>query len=454
MQYLYALRVGRCDLNPALWGRFAAASHLLGSHQNDPFHFPDCRMKQPSTESAVDRHDTEDRGSIAGGLRSPRWLVVSQVGLFLIALGWVLYGARSILIPLVLAVLVSLVLRPVYAALRKLRLPRIVASMITVAGLVAVVVFASFQLIQPGAKWLETLDKEVVMKRVNDLVEPVSRVQSEIESVAEDVRDATTANDHPTSGRSQGPSGRDGEDRVGAIDEPIKRPTPSPVPVVEDESPVEERVKPVVVEIRESPFNSIVAYLQELGVATGLFFILVLFILAYGSRLAEPLRRDASTASIIERVEIDVSRYLFTITVINVCLGIAVAIATGLIGLPNPALWGVLAALLNFVPYVGGFVGAVAVFLAATATMESSSAIVAAPLAYLFLTTIEGNLITPMVLGGRFRLNPLVVFVWLLAWGAFWGVVGMLIATPALVTFKIVCEKTGTLGRFRQLLTS
>src|SRR5690606_9759235 len=140
--------------------------------------------------------------------------------------------------------------------------------------------------------------------------------------------------------------------------------------------------------------------------------------------------------------------------VINACLGLAVGTAMWALGMPNAVLWGVLAMVLNYVPYVGALAGTLFVFVAAASTFDEAWMVLVLPATYFALTAMEGNLVTPLVLGGRFRLNPLVVFVWIFAWGAFWGIAGMLIAMPALVTFKIVCENTATMEKFRRVLES
>jgi predicted PurR-regulated permease PerM len=102
------------------------------------------------------------------------------------------------------------------------------------------------------------------------------------------------------------------------------------------------------------------------------------------------------------------------LTIINACLGICIA----------AAMW------------------ALVMFLAAAVSFTEPGAVIAVPIAYFALTTIEGNVVAAAVLGGRFRINPLVAFVWIFAWAGFWGIAGMLIAMPALVIFKIVCENT------------
>lgn len=113
--------------------------------------------------------------------------------------------------------------------------------------------------------------------------------------------------------------------------------------------------------------------------------------------------------------------------------------------MPNPVLWGVMAGLLNFVPYLGAIVGTGVVALVAVLTFDDVGRVLIPPVSYLALTSLEGQFITPTILGRRLRLNPVVIFVWLVFWGWIWGVPGALVAVPMLAAFKIVCDRVENL---------
>ena len=130
----------------------------------------------------------------------------------------------------------------------------------------------------------------------------------------------------------------------------------------------------------------------------------------------------------------------------NAVLGIAVAVAMEMLKMPNPLFWGALAGLLNFVPYLGSVAGIVVVALAAFVSFKDTGEALLPPAAYFGITAIEGNVITPVVLGRAFRISPLIIFIWLVFWAWLWGVVGALIAVPLLVLVKITCEQSDHLA--------
>lgn len=138
-------------------------------------------------------------------------------------------------------------------------------------------------------------------------------------------------------------------------------------------------------------------------------------------------------AHIFRDVETMVSRYLLSIALINLGLGICVTVALWVAGVPSPALWGALAGLFNFIMYIGPAIMAVILFAIGLATFDTISASLMPPLVYLTINFIEAQFVTPMVLGRTLTLNPFIVLLALTFWIWIWGPVGGFIAIPAVL---------------------
>jgi predicted PurR-regulated permease PerM len=139
------------------------------------------------------------------------------------------------------------------------------------------------------------------------------------------------------------------------------------------------------------------------------------------------------------------------VAAINAALGTAAGLVFWGLGMPNPALWGALGFVLNFIPYVGAVFTIGITALVAAATFPHLGQAILVPASYLALGTIEGNFVTPHILGKRLVLNPVVIFIGLVFWGWMWGILGALLAIPMLVMVKIICdhiEPLAPLGEF------
>jgi predicted PurR-regulated permease PerM len=155
---------------------------------------------------------------------------------------------------------------------------------------------------------------------------------------------------------------------------------------------------------------------------------------------------------IAQRVQGDISHYLFTITVINIVLGIAVGGALYALGMPSPALWGTMCAVLNYIPFLGHIIGFSIIGLVALMTFGELDAAIVPPLIYAAIAFLEGQLITPMIVARRLTLNPVAVFVALIFWGWLWHIPGMLLAVPLLAATKIICDHIRPLNPIGEFL--
>jgi predicted PurR-regulated permease PerM len=154
----------------------------------------------------------------------------------------------------------------------------------------------------------------------------------------------------------------------------------------------------------------------------------------------------------VRETQSQVSLYLLTTTMINAGVGVATGVALALVGMPNPVLWGVVAAVLNFVPYIGGLVNTIVLTLAAFLAFEDTGQALLVPIVFTVINILEGNLITPMVLGRRMRLNTVAVFIGLVFWWYLWGIPGAILAVPMMATIKIACDHIESLAPIGEFL--
>jgi predicted PurR-regulated permease PerM len=203
-----------------------------------------------------------------------------------------------------------------------------------------------------------------------------------------------------------------------------------------------------------------VSSLAGLGTTLLIALILAMFLLASGDMYQQklvrsfPKFRDKKRALRISRdVERQISRYLGAITVINAGLGVAVAGSLWLLDMPYPYIWGVTAFALNFMPYLGAMIGVAAIAATSLITFDTTAQMIVPPLVYLALTSLEGQVITPILVGRHLSLNAAAVFVAVIFWAWLWGVAGALMAVPFLVTVKVICDHVPTLNTVGMFLS-
>ncbi|HAN29073.1 MAG TPA: hypothetical protein DCP75_15410 [Haliea salexigens] len=159
-----------------------------------------------------------------------------------------------------------------------------------------------------------------------------------------------------------------------------------------------------------------------------------------------------ASLKLVHTVQVELSRYILTVSLINACLGLSVGGVLWLLGVQDPMLWGVMVGMLNFAPYVGPLLGVVLLVLAGVVQYGPVAYALLPALVYFSINLVEAQVITPLVLGRNMRLNPLVILVWLLGWGWLWGFVGVLLAVPLLVCLKLAFGQTTVLRYWMQLI--
>lgn len=187
--------------------------------------------------------------------------------------------------------------------------------------------------------------------------------------------------------------------------------------------------------------------------AIQLFFavLVIFFFLSGWTRLRKgTIRRRGSfdgamqTARVIQNVVDATADYLATITMINAILGLSVALLLWALGMPSPFMWGGIVSICNFVPYLGPIVAAVLLGLGGLMTFDAVGVALLPALIFIGVHLVEANLITPLVLGKRLTINPLLILVSLSFWGWVWGTPGALLAVPLLLILQTVLASTGT----------
>jgi predicted PurR-regulated permease PerM len=325
---------------------------------------------------------------------------VALTGLFILAIFYTMYFMRAILLPLVLAVLLSYLLRPIVRALNRIKIIPPIAAGIILITLIGVIGYSASYLATPVAGWLEKApySMRTLQRKLLPLKQPMEKVaqaSGEIEKLAT-----------PENGQTK-----------------------------------------AAVEVKRHPItDALLGRTPDFVAGSVLFLILLYFLLSYDGIFVQKLIKLLPTLSdkkravmILTEIESQVSRYLFTVTAINCCLGLAVGFTVWLLGLRNPIMWGVMVAVLNFVPYVGALTGIVCITLGAVLSFDSISYAFIFPAVYLAFATLEGNFITPWVMGRSLTLNPVIILLSLTFWGWMWGIVGVILAVPILAAFKIFC---------------
>ncbi len=332
---------------------------------------------------------------------APRYLARASralVVLATVAVAALLYFAHEVFIPVALALLFAMVLSSAVEGLRRFGVPRAVSAFLMLLVLIVGIGAATDFLIEPAQQWLASAPR--TLQIVERKIRPVERWMHRLEGLTH----------------------RGGE--LGSHGAPLLQNGASPASALTGAS---------VLTATGATLVDIVTIV-----------ILALFLLSGGppmlARMAASLGSDLQAVHalrVIDAIRSELGRYYGTIALINLGLGVATAVAMVLLGVPNPYLWGAVAAVLNFIPYVGSATTLLLLAVVALVSFDDLSRVLAVIGSYLALATIEGQVVQPLLVGRRLDLNPILVFlaVWFGGW--FWGVAGIVIAVPSLVALKV-----------------
>lgn len=339
---------------------------------------------------------------------------VSLVVLATLAVGYTLWAAQDVLLPVLLSMFFALVGNPIIRLLRRLHVPRFLAALVVLLGGIAAAGLLAQQMLPPAMEWAREAPREMrqLGPKLRELTKPVQDANRAAENFA----------------RAAG--GQSG-----------KQP-------------------PIVYTAQDDPYRMLTATPRLLASLLAVA-LLTFFFMVYGENLQRnalallPGRQQKKfTVDILHSIEREVSRYVLTISLINVVVGLLFAGVLYLLEFPLPdaLLWGTVVALLNFAPYVGPLIGIVVMLLVGFITFDELWRSLLPAAAYLVLHTLEGQIVTPIVLGRRMALSPLVLILALMLFGWLWGMIGLLLAVPLLVCVKLVLARVEGMEGWARLL--
>lgn len=321
------------------------------------------------------------------------------MALFTLAVIYSLYLAQKIFVPIVLAFLLSLVFAPVVRWFERLHIPRTIGAGITVILLISSISYGLYSSLEPVTAWFDKAPS--VLRIIERKLNPIKETVEEVSKTAEHV------------------------DRIATVS------------------------KEKTVVVKGISFREIL-YSNARALITGaiMTILLLYFLLSWGwviiLRIARILGERGSKGRFLEfssLLEGEISKYLSTVALINAGLGLVVALALYLLDMPSPLLWGAVAALMNFIPYLGGLVTALLLGITALLTSDGLAQPALIVGVFTFLTIFEGQIVTPLILGRQLTLNPLAVFLSVVFWFWLWGVMGALMAVPLLIILNIISSK-------------
>jgi predicted PurR-regulated permease PerM len=332
------------------------------------------------------------------------WIIAATIGLC--------YFARAVVLPLVLAWVAGMALKPPVRWLRDHRVPAPLAAAMALAVFLIPIGAGLSRIGRPAMEWIrETPENVVVLKnRFSKLLN-----------------------------HGGGPATVEGGLPGGATAAPLEAPA---VDLADGH-------------VATAVFSWTGGMLALIGEFVGLLFLLLTSGDTFLAKLVKvlPTLQDKRRAvRISHEIQQSISTYVFSVTVVNVVFGVIAGLVFSVTGLPHAAMWGAIVGALNFIPYFGPIVGFVMVGMSGLLAFETVGAGLMPAAVYLVLHLIEANAVTPMVLGRRFTLNPVIILMMLIFFVWLWGVPGAFVAVPILVSAKVVCERSTSLRPVAEFL--
>ena len=325
--------------------------------------------------------------------------------------------ARDLLVPIMLAMLLALLGNPLVTRLTRIWIPRWIGALVIVLGGLTLAVALASLLVGPATDWIKQAPAE--LRQLAPKLRSLTRQVEQANKAAASIVNAAGASTPATAAATE-----------------VDKPQPPNLWTVISSTP---RI-----------LASILAVV-----------LLAYFFLVYGEGLQRhaiarlpDAKKKLLTIDILRTIEADLSKYVLTIGAINLTLGLILTGGLFWLGLSlsDALLWGTVAALLNFVPYVGPLSGVLLLALVGVVAFNTPAKMLIPPAMYLSLHITESQFVTPVILGRRMAISPLVMLLWLMLWGFLWGIAGLLLAVPMLASLKIVAERVESLQGWAKVI--
>jgi predicted PurR-regulated permease PerM len=325
------------------------------------------------------------------------WVRASQIaaiGLFVIALLWCAYVSQPVLVPVLLAWAIATIVLPIVKWMGDRGVPRVLAAVFVTVLLFVVIVCLLALLSTPVAYWLGRATEigTLIKQKLQTMGQPLVLI--------EELQKALNA--------------------IGSGESTLR------------------------VEQQSTLVGTIFSILTPALSQFILFLGALVFYLIYQNRLRSTvvyLLRDRqarlATLRTLNDIDENMTTYFGTFTIVNIGLGLVTVALTWFVGLPNPLLWGVLAGVLNYIPYIGPAIVIATLAVVGLVTYPTLGEVAVAPLVYVGIVTIEGQFITPAFMGRRLELNPFAVFLAIAFCTWFWGPIGAFLAVPLLMALTV-----------------
>lgn len=380
-------------------------------------------MQRRSGSSPSPGDDNKPRSVAANAINFQQIAPVVIAGMgFIVFLDW----AQDVLLPLVAGIMISYALDPLVSFLDRVKIPRPISAALVLSALLGILALAALPLQSEAMKMLERIPDAIQQ------FEQQSRQQPKSEGLMEKAQEAAKEIEE-SAARAEGPG---------------------------------DRVQATEVRIVEEPFD-VRDYLMERAsggtmLVTQLFSVLFLvyFVLAIGTLYKRKIVRMSGpqfhsmrkAARILNEFHYQMRRFIFVMFLSAVFVGVFTWLAFILLGVEQALLWGVLAGIASAIPYLGPFLVFMGSGVAAFIQFGSVDMAIAVSVTSLFVTSIQGYLLTPWLTSQLSSLNAVVIFIGLLFWGWLWGPVGLVLATPILMMTKTLCDHVENLQGLGELL--